>query len=205
MWYSKILKPEMKQAFVKLKDSGLIKSFYLGGGTALALQIGHRESIDLDFFCEQHFNEDEIIEKLSKLEGFQLHDKDDYTVHGNIEKSKVSFLGYKYPLVFPLQEFNNIAIADIRDVACMKLTAIAGRGSKRDFVDIFTVSQVYPLPVLFEAFKEKFSKVSYSENHVIRSLTYFEDAEKEVMPRMLKKVSWDKVKEFFIQEASKLR
>lgn len=202
-WYQETMQSGIEETMSTLQKSAVLKSFYLAGGTALALQIGHRKSFDLDFFS-QDFDENVVEEKVKTINGFKLVKKENQTLHISIGKSKVSFLGYPYPLVFPYRFFNTVAIADVRDIAAMKMTAIANRGTKRDFFDLFTVAQLFSISELFEVFKSKFSKVNYSKNHVLRSLTYFNDAEDDVELKMLNDISWQEVKAFFIKEVPKL-
>ena len=202
-WYQETMQSGIEETMSTLQKSAVLKSFYLAGGTALALQIGHRKSFDLDFFS-QDFDENVVEEKVKTINGFKLVKKETQTLHISIGKSKVSFLGYPYPLVFPYRLFNTVAIADVRDIAAMKMTAIANRGTKRDFFDLFTVAQLFSISELFEVFKSKFSKVNYSKNHVLRSLTYFNDAEDDVELKMLNNTSWQEVKAFFIKEVPKL-
>lgn len=202
-WYQETMQSGIEETMSTLQKNAVLKSFYLAGGTALALQIGHRKSFDLDFFS-QDFDETVVEEKVKTINGFKLVKKETQTLHISIGKSKVSFLGYPYPLVFPYRFFNTVAIADVRDIAAMKMTAIANRGTKRDFFDLFTVAQLFSLSELFEVFKSKFSKVSYSKSHVLRSLTYFNDAEDDVELKMLSNTSWQEVKAFFIKEVPKL-
>ncbi|MFY9225411.1 MAG: nucleotidyl transferase AbiEii/AbiGii toxin family protein [Blastocatellia bacterium] len=202
-WYQETMQSGIEETMSTLQKSAVLKSFYLAGGTALALQIGHRKSFDLDFFS-QDFDENVVEEKVKTINGFKLVKKETQTLHISIGKSKVSFLGYPYPLVFPYRFFNTVAIADVRDIAAMKMTAIANRGTKRDFFDLFTVAQLFSISELFEVFKSKFSKVNYSKNHVLRSLTYFNDAEDDVELKMLNNTSWQEVKAFFIKEVPKL-
>lgn len=202
-WYQETMQLGIEETMSTLQKNAVLKSFYLAGGTALALQIGHRKSLDLDFFS-QDFDENVVEEKVKTINGFKLVKKETQTLHINIGKSKVSFLGYPYPLVFPYRFFNTVAIADVRDIGAMKMTAIANRGTKRDFFDLFTIAQLFSMSELFEVFKSKFSKVNYSKTHVLRSLTYFNDAEDDVDLKMLNDTSWQEVKGFFIKEVPKL-
>lgn len=123
----------------------------------------------------------------------------------HVAGTKVSFIGYQYPLLFPLTEFHGLAVADVRDIACMKLWALASRGSRRDFVDLYAVAQQYGIPQLFDLFQRKFAQANYNLLHVRKSLTYFADAEKEPIPDMLVSLSWEDIKQFFLDEARKLQ
>ena len=97
-----------------------------------------------------------------------------------------------------------LTVADPRDIACMKLDAIANRGSRRDFVDLYLAAHTYGLGEIFEWFGTKYSAVSYSRTHLFKSLTYFKDAEQQPMPDMLVPLAWETISSFFISEAPRL-
>jgi len=202
-FHPEVLSTKTQKVFVLLSDV-LRNNFYLGGGTGLALRIGHRISYDLDFFAPKHFNESQMIQKLSARGQFQLEDKSEQTVIGILNDVKVSFLGYQYPLLSPLHKFNKIMIAGVLDIACMKIDAIASRGAKRDFIDVYFVAkEVMPLPEILDKFKKKYATLHYNLIHIKKSLVYFQDADHDPLPSMLKSVDWKEVKEFFIQEIMK--
>jgi hypothetical protein len=200
-WHREVIPESTESALHALRETGVLESFYLAGGTGLALQIGHRLSLDLDFFSPEHFNEDAILQRLQELSGFALALKAPITLHATIQSTKVSFLGYAYPLLFPLRTFLTVAVADPRDIACMKVSAIAGRGAKRDFVDLYCLAQRYGLGEILRMFAMKFAKTNMSAVHALKSLTFFADAEKDPMPHMLVPLQWQEVKQYFIREA----
>jgi hypothetical protein len=125
-WHQKVIPASTEATFCTLRDAQLLDGFYLAGGTGLALQFGHRLSLDLDFFAREHFDEESLLQRLQMLEGFALATKALNTLHATIEKTKVSFLGYAYPVLFSASPFLGVPVADPRDIACMKLSAIAG-------------------------------------------------------------------------------
>jgi hypothetical protein len=125
-------------------------------------------------------------------------------VHATIQATKVSFLGYAYPLLFPTNPFLEVAVADPRDIACMKVSAIAGRGTKRDFVDLYLCAKQYGLKEILQLFYQKYAQTHYSGIHILKSLTFFGDAEKDPMPHMLVTLDWDTVKQFFLRETPRL-
>ncbi len=203
-WYRESLSPSAERALTDLQRASVLEGFYLAGGTGLALHLGHRRSADLDFFSSEPFDEEPLLQKVQQLNGFSLVAKGTGALHARIEDTKVSFLSYAYPLLFPLESFLDAMVADAREIACMKISAIAGRGTKRDFVDLYAVSKQHGLRSLVELFRKKFAQASYSLVHVLKSLTYFADAEKDPMPDMLAPVSWDQVKRYFEAEAPRL-
>jgi hypothetical protein len=117
-----------------------------------------------------------------------------------------SFFRYDYPLLRPLQDSPwSLRLAHVDDVAAMKLSALAGRGSRKDFVDLYVYArEVAPLERVFEQFRVKYRGVTVDPYHLLRSLTFFDDAEAEAMPEMLAPVDWDQVKAFFRGEAARL-
>ena len=203
-WHTETISPLLEETAARLAGLGILKNFYLAGETALTLHLGHRRSTDLDFFSTQPLNEDVFLAGLQVLPGLSVVATANQTLHLHVGESKVSFLGYDYPLLFPLEDFRGIAVADVRDIACMKLSALAARGSRRDFIDLYTIALLYGLRPLFDFFHRKFARVNYSNMHLRKSLTYFADAEKEPMPEMLAAVTWSEVKAFFLQEAPAL-
>lgn len=191
--YPQTLYPKTKQVLNDLKVQSLLKDFYLAGGTALALQIGHRRSIDLDFFTN-NFPEREILMQKLKMFKPKITQEVPGTLDILINNVKVSFLEYKYPLLEPLLEFESVNIADLVDIACMKLTAISSRGSKKDFVDLYFLLNKYPLDQLLTKFERKYKGVKYQKIHILKSLTFFNDADNEPEPDYMQRVDWVEVK-----------
>lgn len=202
-WYREAIKAPTEAALRALRDANLLDQFYLAGGTGLALQIGHRLSYDLDFFAHDLFNEDVLLQKVQSLEAFSLAAKAPHTIHATVRRTKVSFLGYTYPLLFSTTPFLDVAVADPRDIACMKISAIASRGTKRDFVDLYMCAQRFSLADLLRLFERKYEQARYQKIHVLKSLAFFEDAEKDPMPNMLVSLDWNQVKQFFLREMAK--
>jgi hypothetical protein len=204
VWYRETVDAGVERTLRDLHNVPILTSFYLARGTGLALRLGHRRSVDLDFFLGEDFNEDYVLQKLQHLKGFALIAKEPGTIYANIRKTKVSFIAYAYPILFPFQPFLGVNMADFRDIGCMKISAIASRGTKRDFVDLYRLAQEYDLKQLLGWFTNKFSRTNYSMPHILKSLTYFEEAEKDPMPHMLMSLSWEEVKQFFAREAPRL-
>jgi hypothetical protein len=203
-WHEEVLPPAADQTITHLTAMESIRNFYLAGGTGLALHVGHRQSEDLDFFSEQPFDEDALLSSLGALKDLALIAKARQTLHVHISGTKVSFLGYSYPLLLPFESFRGLAVADVQDIACMKLSALASRGTRRDFVDLYVIAQQQGLAALLRQFEKKFSRVRYNKVHILKSLVFFADAEKEPMPDMLVPISWEAVKAFFVREVPTL-
>jgi predicted nucleotidyltransferase component of viral defense system len=188
----------------KIAGSGIADSFYLAGGTALALQLGHRISIDLDWFTADSFSLEAVKKKISVLGEFKLSGEEEWTLHGALDGVKVSFLRYDYSLLYPLIGWEGIKLADERDIAAMKIDAASSRGSKKDFIDIYYLLLKYRLPELIGFFEKKFQNIKYNKLHILKSLVFFEDAEDEPMPIMIKKTDWEAVKKKIAAEANKI-
>ncbi|MEA2065244.1 MAG: nucleotidyl transferase AbiEii/AbiGii toxin family protein [Patescibacteria group bacterium] len=198
--YSQTINKKTKCVLEKIEKGNILKDFYLAGGTSLAIQLGHRESIDLDFFSKKHFSVFKKQKEISLLGKFILDYKDRNTLDGVLDGVKVSFFYYDYRLLYPCVKLKKINLADKRDIACMKIDAISSRGSKKDFIDFYFLLQEYNLPQLILFFEKKYKEIKFNKLHILKSLTYFDDAEGEPMPVMIKKVLWKQVKEKIKQE-----
>lgn len=198
--YSAIHKKTL-ELLKSLMQQDFLIDFYLAGGTALALQIGHRISIDIDLFTDKDFNLAEIRTRLEQK--YKLIDvienkggltqKIEYPENSN-NFIKVDILKYPYKLINPPVISEGIRLLSKEDIIPMKLSAVANRGSKKDFYDVYYLLQEYSLKEMISLFEKKFS--NYNNFYVIKSLTYFEDAEKDINPKVLKKCTWDEVKQF---------
>lgn len=202
-WHEEAI-PQAAERVLEILAGNNMDSFYLAGGTGLALQLGHRLSRDLDLFSAEPFSEEMLLGNLKDVEKLSVVSKDRETLHLHIRGIKVSFLGYHYPVLFQFRSFMGMQVADPRDIACMKISAIAGSGSRRDFVDLYAIAKEYGLDHLLDLFKKKYSQIDFNIVHALKSLTYFKDAEKEPIPKMLVDFSWDEVTEFFKKEATRL-
>jgi len=183
----------------------LAGQFYLAGGTAVALHLGHRQSFDLDFFTPDHFSIDAVLETLKSLGTVDIIQADEDTFNGQLNNSRLSFFRYPYPVLAPYFSYAKAQIASPIDLASMKVDAITRRGVKRDFIDLyFMCRQLFPLEQAMENYFSKFRDFNISRVHVVKSLTYFEDADSNDMPQMLKPVKWADVKKYFQRESKSL-
>ena len=187
-----------------LGQSKILDNAYLAGGTALALQIGHRISYDLDFFTDKKFRAQIFLKKISQLELYR-HERVSWgTILGKLGDVKFSVFYYPYPLLKKPIRFENINIAGIADIAAMKIAAVSERGTKRDFIDLYFILQKITLSKTLNFYDKKYQKLSSNLIHIKKSLVYFQDAEKDPMPKMIKDIKWPKVKEFFEGEVKRL-
>lgn len=189
-----------------LNRIGEVRSCYLAGGTALALHLGHRRSRDLDFFRAEEFLPQDLLSALRAIGDLAVLQEAAGTLTVEWRAVPLSFFHYDYPLLRPLHESPwGLQVADPEDIAAMKLAALAGRGSRKDFVDLYAYARrVAPLEQVFEHFRQKYRGVAVDPYHLLRSLTFFEDAEAEVMPELTERVDWDQIKTFFRAEAPRL-
>lgn len=176
----------------------LLDTFYLAGGTALALQLGHRVSEDLDFFIDQAFDAEGLKnrilpDKVSSIRSGTLHCVKDGV--------RLSFLFYDVPLCFPSHVWRGIKVAAWQDVAAEKLKTLSQRGAKKDFYDIYAVIMLRSdIRELCTLFLKRFEGLGINLYHILKSLVYFQDAEKDPYPTLLKNSkgwTWDSVKYFF--------
>ena len=198
--------PQLVTAYRIISEILADTDFYLAGGTALALQEGHRVSIDLDFMSATFSNPEELIQTVRDSEvDFEVTMTSSRTVYITMGGVQVSFFGYDYPqleAVLHLEEAL-LAVAHSDDIAAMKLAAIASRGSRKDFVDLWhLVSRHRSLQAYLDLFQKKFRM--RDTGHVVRSLSYFDDADEEPELRMLIELDWEQVKSDVLGWVSKL-
>lgn len=196
----KLLK-EHKKAIEKIGNMLKEGNFYLAGGTGVYYYLQHRHSVDLDFFTDKvidfrefhHYFEPEEIKLLTKD-----------TIHAKVENINLSFFQYPYLLLKPPNNLEMIKIASLEDILCMKANNIISRGSRKDFVDVYFIIKALKVgsDEVINLFKKKFG--AYDELVIKKSLTYFEDAEKEPEFTTIKKINWEKIKNFFIKEFGKI-
>ena len=169
-----------------------LDSFILVGGTALSLQIGHRISVDIDLFSNTEIDLSTISQLVKGLGTVKMMTQSKNVLILNINDVKVDFVNYSYPFIFDHKIIANIRFADVRDIAAMKLAAVSGRGRKRDFFDIYFLLKDFTLQDILGFYKDKFSDGSVMQ--VLRSLTYFEDAETDTDPFLVTQCSWSQIK-----------
>jgi predicted nucleotidyltransferase component of viral defense system len=194
---------EMRSMMSVFSTSAIAQHFYLAGGTALALQLGHRRSIDLDFFSPTQ----DIPAIRSQLEKAlaPLHAILADSSWGNLvylaKNVRIGFYGYGYPLVADTIQAEGISMASIQDIALMKMDALLARAARKDFYDLYFICQTHSLPTLFEMGAQKYLSVRDFETQVTKRLVFFDSAENDPDPVLLHPVNWQDVKEYFISQA----
>lgn len=203
--FTEALSGNTENVLALLGESLLIKDFYLAGGTAAALQLGHRISYDLDFYSPKNFDSAVLAKNIDTIARFNVSQVGEGTVLGNLNSVNISLFYYPYPLLFPVKKFHQVSIADIKDIAAMKIGALSGRGRKRDFIDLYFICRkVTNLEEVLRLYDRKYKNLASISFHIRKSLTYFADAEDDSMPDVLKEVTWKEVKKFFWKEALNL-
>lgn len=196
--HPEVLPPLQVDALRVLAPLATEAGFYLGGGTAVALHLGHRRSLDFDWFCGRPLGDPLALAARLRATGADVGIRaiDRGTLHAELGGVATSFLEYTYPALDPglaWPEFG-CTIASTSDLACMKLSAAASRGSRKDFVDIFALGQSgMALTHMLDLYRRKYD--ARDVTHVLASLTYFDDAVREPMPEMLWPVAWDEITE----------
>ena len=198
MLFTATVKPELLELLNAMMNESTFDSFVLVSGTSLALQYGHRDSIDLDFFGNQPIDEDLFLSKLSLFGCVQLIKKSDNVLICSVNDIKVDFVSYPYTWIGPVIHVNKLRLASDRDIAAMKLNSIAGRGSKKDFIDLYFILQRFSLNEVISFYNEKYPDGSLFM--VLKSLSYFEDADLELSPKMYIDVQWDEIKAFISEQ-----
>ena len=203
--HPKVLEPDAWRLVRRLVSAGMPTGWILAGGTGLALQIGHRYSDDLDFFRFETFEVSDLIRDLSLIGTTSVQSRAKDTLHAVVEGIRLSFLQAEAPLLFDGIAYRGIKVADPQDIAVMKIVAIGGRGGRKDFVDLyFYLRGGGSLETVFKLLRRRFTRVDYNEYHLLKSLVFFDDAETEPMPRMLREVAWDDVKKTIVAEVRRL-
>ncbi len=203
--HPKVLSENAWRTVRALSRGGWLDSWILAGGTGLALHLGHRYSEDLDLFGEDPFDPAILAEGLSRIGAVRVQRSAADTLHVELRGLRVSFLRTQAPFLFPGSAYRGLTVADPRDIAVMKLVAIGGRGSRKDFLDLFFyLRSGGALAGALSLLEQRYHRVDFNTYHILKSLVYFEDAEEEPMPRMIKTVEWDEVKALLISEVRRL-
>ena len=206
--------PDMLQIIGGFPQSEPGAKFYLAGGTALSLQIGHRLSVDLDFFSQ---TEDIPTLRLALEKALaSFHPILADSAWGNLvylaQNVRVGFYGYGYDLVAPLVETpvpqgparHALRLASIEDIALMKLDALLARAARKDFYDLYFICQTISLRRILNLAPKKYPSTRDFESQTVKRLVYFETAEQDVDPQLLSPVSWQEVKEYFIKQSKQI-
>lgn len=188
-----VISPGTLDLLRHLQREPTCREFCLAGGTALALQLGHRFSEDLDLFSDSAFDPVALLASLRLHRTMNVEKIAPGTLLARIDGVKVDLLEYRYPRLAPTKIVDSIRMFDLPDIAAMKLSAVTNRGARKDFIDIAFLIQKFGLPHLLGWYRDKFA--GFSLFPVIKSLAYFDDAEDEPDPLMLLPMTWDAAKQ----------
>lgn len=208
--YNTILDEHRQKLLHEISDLLQGSGFYLAGGTGLSLVRGYRNSVDFDFFKQTSFNEQSIMQRLQECYRDSIVlDLSNGTCDMQIENVQVSLFHYPYPLLEKISgspEYPNLVIAGPKDIACMKMEAIAQRGAKKDFYDLDCIRKDfgYSAADLLDAYRQKYGKNEQMLRPVIMGLSYFEDAETQKLPHTYMRMEWGDIKKDSIQLSQEL-
>lgn len=198
------LRPDTLDVLRKAMAEPMLDDFVLVGGTGLALHLGHRVSEDIDLFQWEKFDVDFLLNELSQKFQFSVKLKTPIGAHLFINHVKTDLVYFPVKPIREVIHENGIRLLSVEDIAPMKLNAIANRGAKKDFYDLYFLLQQFSIFQLIDLFKEKFT--TQDVFGLSRSLNFFEDAEKHKEITLLKNKSltWQQVKQTIISETKKL-
>jgi hypothetical protein len=194
--------PAALELLKKISSLNQLGSFALGGGTSLALRLGHRVSVDLDFFTNEPFDTASKFQLISKqFPAAELLFEKNQTMLFSIEDIKVDFVLYPFVWLFPFDRIEGITFLSVKDIIPMKLQAVSNRNAKKDYWDIAALLRLYSLDEMLQLFKTKFPQID--TGFIIHSLTDFEKADTEFDPDSLNNTTWEEVKLLLTNEVIK--
>jgi hypothetical protein len=203
--HDEAISAEQRRALSALRPAAE-RGFYLAGGTGLCLRLAHRRSFDLDLFREQDFDPEGLVHELesSGLAASNVRTARStlwFDVHG----VKTSLMRFSYPCLTPPESSGSVPVASLADIAAMKVEAIASRGARKDFYDLYFIcTDGLTLAGALEAFQKRFASANPDALHRLKALTYFEDAEREPEPSLLRPATWEAVRAYFENEVRSL-
>ena len=198
MLQTQTITPDTLALLKQLSAQQSLQEMRLVGGTALALQYGHRQSIDLDFFGRFTVSQEDLIDLARSVGEISILNKTPHILQMTINQIKVDFVDYsRYQWIDEPVQYGTVTLASDKDIAAMKVNAIMGRGTKKDFVDMYVLLQHYSLAEILQFYKQKYPE--YSEYRALLSLTYFDDAELQPMPRMFITDTWEQMKRTIVR------
>ncbi|MEK7173484.1 MAG: nucleotidyl transferase AbiEii/AbiGii toxin family protein [Patescibacteria group bacterium] len=191
---------------IRVVDFLPCNQWYLAGGTALALQVGHRESVDLDFFTLQNsFDETNLERHLMNTSFWVTTSRDEGTLYGELKGAKMSFIAYPFFQPSATVQSGTICVLQPADIAVMKIIAISQRGKKRDFIDLYWYAcNREPLLPVIERVTHSYPGQQHNVPHFLKSLVYFADAEADPMPNLFFKADWKTTRAYFEKEIPKI-
>ena len=202
MLQTQTVAPDLLELLKIIMNEKLFENYFLVGGTALALQIGHRNSVDIDLFGNNEINTAQFVDKLERLGKVIVTQSTRNILITKIDGIKVDFVNYKYSLISDTINLDEIRMLSKKDIAAMKIAAISGRGSKKDFIDLYFLLHDFSLREILDFYNRKYH--DGSEFLALKSLMYYDDADIQPQPQMFKDFDWNECKRYILEETKKL-
>ena len=203
--FTAVLSKNAQATLALLGKSGLVSDAYLAGGSALSLHLGHRYSIDFDFFSLKQFDPKKLTVSLKNIGEFTADFAKGQSLVGEFNQVKFSYFFYDYPLIAKTAKFLGVNLAHPHDISAMKLAAITDRGVKKDYIDLFElIHQGIDLEKMLKLYDRKYHLLSSNLFTIIKAVGYFDEAETSEMPKMIHPAPWQQVKNFLSQESLRL-
>ena len=200
MLYLETVESSTLELLKKLQRLPVLEQTRLVGGTALALQLGHRKSIDLDFFGTVDCEAEYLRESIAGIASLTILKESPHIHIYIVDGIKVDIVNYKYPWLDDVVLEQGLRLASVSDIAAMKITASIGRGTKKDFIDIAFLLHHFSLEEILHFYAAKYNDSSVFM--AMKSLAYFDDAEADPMPDMFVNQSWQQVKAYILSKIS---
>jgi hypothetical protein len=204
MLHKETVEPATLELIRKLQADPELQGFQMAGGTALALMIGHRISVDIDLFSFRDFDAEVMSVHLERNYQFSQQYIHRNTLKGFIDNVFVDILTHHYPLISnPITE-DHITLFSKQDIAAMKVNAISGNGTRaKDFVDLYFLLKDFTLKEIIGFYGAKYDQ--HNTFHALKSLTFFDDIDLAVWPNMVpgNNVTINEVKNTIIEAQSK--
>ena len=203
MLQTQTVSPELLELLTKLMSEKTFADFALAGGTSLTLQIGHRNSVDIDLFGKAEIQHDVFFDVLNDFGNTEISRSTKNIFISQVNGIKVDFVNYsRYTLLDEIRVVNGIRLFSKKDIAAMKIAAITGRGSKKDFIDLYFLLKDFSLREILDFYNQKYH--DGSEFMALKSLGYFDDANTQLQPQMFKDFDWEECKRYILEETKKL-
>lgn len=207
--YWNVIDSKRYELLKNITDKVSISDYYMVGGTALSLQLGLRESYDFDFCVPTQFNNEVLLDELKEIGEVKIKQNQKGTCDVILNGVQVSFFYYPNEVInefVTTVEMPSLKLASILDIAIMKIVAIGGRGAKKDFFDLYNILNKCKISEkeLAEGLIKKCGERTNYVN-IIMGLSYFEDAEQEILPRTFVNYNWEDIKKFFIEFQEKFK
>ncbi len=184
MLHTETVTPATLDLIYKLQDDSALNGFFLVGGTALSLQIGHRISVYIDFFTRDPFDQVFLTEYLEKSYGFKLHYSAPNTLKGYIGDVLVDLLCHDYPYIHDPEIIDRVGMLSKQDIAAFKVNAITGSGTRaKDFVDIYFLLKEFSFSEIINFYNKKYTQ--RNDYHAVKSLVYFDDIDPASWPNLI--------------------